>query len=177
MDEGSLRKCKVKFSVELPPSAVQDVKAGVLNELNQNLLKYVDDFDGVVLSYSDVNILTKEPVIHPYFPYFHLDVIATIVLFKPTKGSKMVGKVNKIGEDFIGLLILGVFNATIPKSDIGEEYKCKMDDQSWLHIKDSSKSITIGSNVCFIVTRAQDFGGYYGISGSIIGPQTGVLNF
>lgn len=33
-----------------------------------------------------------QPVIHPYFPYFHLDVRADVLLFKPSPGMTL-GKV------------------------------------------------------------------------------------
>lgn len=35
-----------------------------------------------------------------------------------------VGKVNKVGDDYLGLLVMGVFNAAIAADQIRREFKC-----------------------------------------------------
>ncbi len=100
--------------------------------------------------------------IHPYFPYFHVDVAANVDLFSPAPGQLIsaltgisasntkiediaisivaifswfclhyngkllfaaAGQVNKIGADYIGLLVLGIFNAAIGHQNIRAEFQ------------------------------------------------------
>ena len=100
--------------------------------------------------------------IHDYFPYFHVDVMALVFLFKPTvaaaisksrrcycccvhvfsvalchsmteastheplqwefgpeqSGAVADGTVNAVGQDYIGVLVLGIFNAAIGRAQI-----------------------------------------------------------
>ena len=38
------------------------------------------------------------------------------------QGASCVGKVNKVGADFVGLLVMGVFNASVASADISDEF-------------------------------------------------------
>ncbi|GIL79346.1 hypothetical protein Vretifemale_8725 [Volvox reticuliferus] len=56
----ALYKARTHFAVELHPSTVENVTEGVKDQLNANLLRYVEEFEGVLLSYSNLEILTKK---------------------------------------------------------------------------------------------------------------------
>jgi DNA-directed RNA polymerase I subunit RPA43 len=47
-------------------------------------------------------------------PFLHFYIRVPILLFCPQPEMPLVGIVNKVSEDHIGLLVYGVFNASIP---------------------------------------------------------------
>lgn len=106
----------------------------------------------------EVTLCCLQARIHPYFPYFHVDVTAEVNLFSPMPGHTIsaslslrmsrssvsfslacpfgghcdpkcafylekAGQVNKIGTDYIGLLVLGIFNAAIGCQNIRAEFQ------------------------------------------------------
>ncbi|GAX86039.1 hypothetical protein CEUSTIGMA_g13454.t1 [Chlamydomonas eustigma] len=125
MDASCLKRADAVFNVELHPCKLHNVEEGVSEHLNALLFRFQEDLNGFVIAYKDVNIRkTKQTFIHPYFPLVHLEVRAKVLLFKPAEGCMLVGKVIKIAADFVGLLVLGVFNASIAADSIRSEFKC-----------------------------------------------------
>ncbi|GLC36636.1 hypothetical protein PLESTM_000483500 [Pleodorina starrii] len=151
ISRNALYKTRTLFAVELHPSTVDNVLEGVKEQLNANLLRYVDEIDGVLVAYSNIEILTKKPVIHPYFPYFHLDVRADVLVFKPAPGMTLVGRVNHIGEDYMSALVLGVFNVTIPARSVMEDLHFLLEEAKWIHTKQPQHQIAEHSYVVFKV--------------------------
>jgi DNA-directed RNA polymerase I subunit RPA43 len=41
-----------------------------------------------------------------------------LLVFEPVKGRKLTGVVNKVSVDHIGLLVMGIFNASISSSEV-----------------------------------------------------------
>ncbi|EFJ45236.1 hypothetical protein VOLCADRAFT_118421, partial [Volvox carteri f. nagariensis] len=149
--DSGLFKARTVFAVELHPSTSANVLDGVKEQLNALLLRYVDEFNSVLISYSNVEILTKKPVIHPYFPYFHLDVRADVLVFKPTPGMTLVGRVNHIGEDYISALVMGVFNVTIPARSVMQGLQFIREESKWVHESQPQHQIAEHSYIVFRV--------------------------
>ncbi|KAG2446679.1 hypothetical protein HYH02_008247 [Chlamydomonas schloesseri] len=177
ISSNGLYRTRTLFAVELHPSTVSDVLGGVKEQLNAHLLRYVDEFDGVLVAYSNVQILTKQPVIHPYFPYFHLDVRADVLLFKPSPGMTLVARVNHLGEDYISALALGVFNVTIPSRAVMPELAFLREENKWIHKVTPQHQIHEHSYIVFRVEDVKDNGGFFQISGSMREPATGAADF
>ncbi|GIL79344.1 hypothetical protein Vretifemale_8725 [Volvox reticuliferus] len=173
----ALYKARTHFAVELHPSTVENVTEGVKDQLNANLLRYVEEFEGVLLSYSNLEILTKKPIIHPYFPFFHLDVRADVLLFKPKPGMTLVGQVNLLGEDYISALVFGVLNVAIPARDVMKELQFLREEARWIHTQQPQHQILENSYIVFKVEGVRDHGGYFQIAGSLRDPNTGALDF
>lgn len=51
--------------------------------------RYNDDLDGVLLSYTNVRVLTKQAPILTYFPFVRVEVVADVVLLRPKIGMHM----------------------------------------------------------------------------------------
>ena len=51
-------------------------------------------------------------------PIMHFEVEAEFTVFAPQPGHILLGKVNLMSNDHIGMLVLGVFNASIPYSEL-----------------------------------------------------------
>ncbi|CAL8468773.1 g8314 [Coccomyxa elongata] len=148
---------------------------GVQEQLNAWLLRWNHDLDGVMLSYSNAVLESTEARIHPYFPYFHVDVTADVHLFSPAPGYVITGRVNKIGADYIGLLILGVFNAAIGHQNIRAEFQHSAADNSWVSRKKSGHRIEEGTDVIFTVHTVQNEGDFFSLTGKLDGAWTGAV--
>ncbi|KAK9914793.1 hypothetical protein WJX75_000622 [Coccomyxa subellipsoidea] len=175
MDERALRRCKARFALDLHPSHCSDAMAGVKEQLNAWLLRWNHDVGGVMLSYSNPTLETAQARIHPYFPYFHVDVAAEMDLFSPAPGHTITGQVNKIGTDYIGLLVLGIFNAAIGHQNIRAEFQHSAMDNSWVSKRESSHCIKEGTNVIFTVHTVQNEGDFFSLTGKLDGAWTGAV--
>lgn len=103
---------------------------GVNEQLNAFLMKYVPEVDGIVLAHSDVKFDTDKGRVLYDSPFCHFFITVKLLVWKPKRGTKLVGRINLQSEDHIGLLIYGTFNASIPKSRIpASTYEWKINEE------------------------------------------------
>lgn len=141
---------------------------GVKEQLNSLLLRYNEDLEGVVLSYTKERILSTQAKIHPYFPYFHVDVMALVFMFKPAVGIEIAGTVNAIGHDYIGVLVLGIFNAVIGRAQIPAPIQCRPLENCWTSSHDRYSRIEVGSELRFAVHAVDHASDFFTLSGSLL---------
>ncbi|XP_062385222.1 DNA-directed RNA polymerase I subunit RPA43 [Sardina pilchardus] len=101
--------------VALPPMYLKKKKTGIQEELNAELLKYSEKLKGVPLAYDNIKLLGHHGDIFDDQGYIHLNIEASFVVFKPKKGQKLEGVINKIGLTHVGCLVHSCFNASILK--------------------------------------------------------------
>ncbi|KAL2080646.1 hypothetical protein ACEWY4_024439 [Coilia grayii] len=101
--------------VALPPMFLKKKKTGIEEELNAELLKYAENLKGVPLAYDNIKLLGQHGDIFNDQGYIHFNIEASFVVFKPKRGQKLEGLINKIGLTHVGCLVHGCFNASIPK--------------------------------------------------------------
>ncbi|GAQ79885.1 DNA-dependent RNA polymerase [Klebsormidium nitens] len=166
-----LRQVQAKLRIEMHPSQAEDVKVAVREHLNTLLMRYNEEFGGVVLAYSDVVLLgRKGRILTTLSPYIHLDLTARLLVFAPAAQNVLAGSVNKVGPAHIGLLALGAFNASIRADEIGDAFQYDPDASAWV---DGSSRIAVGTEVDFAVDRVHDEGNFLSLSGSLLLPGTG----
>ncbi|KAI8817579.1 uncharacterized protein EV422DRAFT_219076 [Fimicolochytrium jonesii] len=113
-----------QIQLSLPPCFIGNVNKGVNEYLDRFLMRYVEELDGVVLACSGVKAVEDSARLMYESPYLHFKVRVRFTLFKPIVGELVVGVVNKVSSDHIGLLVHGVFNASIPSGKIRlDEFK------------------------------------------------------
>ena len=169
MDADCLIKTLTRLRIELHPSKLNDIHAGVLSHLNSLLFKYQDDLEGIVMAWDkEVKVQkTAAASIHPYFPLVHIEVKTNMLLFKPKMGSMLVGKVIKVANDFIGILVLGLFNASIPADQIRGEFKYTSSQSAWISKKRPEHRLEVGCEVKFKVSKLLSDSSIFGILGSL----------
>lgn len=165
------RELSVHLWMSLSPCYIGDIQRGVNEMLNRQLMKYLDSVHGVVISYSDLEVLQHSGKILYDTPYIHFTVGARMVVFSPIIGSRLVGVVNKIGVDHIGLLVFGVFNASVTKEFMPKRAQYDDAENSW-SIPDV---ITVGTAVQFCVTKVETVNDIMTIRGSLREKNTGVF--
>ncbi|KAL6590164.1 hypothetical protein U3516DRAFT_612971 [Neocallimastix sp. 'constans'] len=119
-----------RLVIKLSPCFTYEPRKGVEEYLKKLLMRYVPEFDGIVIGYSNIQFLQKNAEILFDSPYFSVKVGVIFNLFSPKKNLEIVGKVNKVSADHIGLLLYGVVNASIPSDKIRKK-NFKWDENSF----------------------------------------------
>jgi DNA-directed RNA polymerase subunit E'/Rpb7 len=119
---------------------------GVTAHLSCKILKYSADFNGVLLSYSELTSLHKKGMIFDEQPHIHFDVTYIATVFRPLLGSVFCGTVNKISVDHVGCLLYDCFNVTVTSNR-------------------QFSSIQEQSNICFVVTSLDTTGDLLSLTG------------
>ena len=122
MDKGVLKTMSALLTAEIHPALLGEALDAARTKLDYLVLKWQPAWNGALLSYSDEKLVRNEGLVLPFLPYVQLDISATFLVFAPTVGSTLVGKVHKVGSDYVGMLVLGVFNAVLPAKNIDKKY-------------------------------------------------------
>jgi DNA-directed RNA polymerase I subunit RPA43 len=160
----------MSVKVQLPPSAMSDVNGSISKVLKRRLMKYDDSLGGVMLAFSNVVLRRQYGTVFNELPNIMFDVDAEMVLFSPQSGADLVGTINKIGRNHIGLLVGGVFNASISADKMHTSlFSYDADLDSWSGGTGGENgqglSLNVGNAVAFTVERIQAAGGIFCIAG------------
>ncbi|KAM4111164.1 hypothetical protein ACJW30_05G047300 [Castanea mollissima] len=153
-----LKVSDANLVVYVHPSKSNKVPQAVLRELSSLLFRFNESFDGVVLAY-DVQIQDKIAKILPGFhPYF-------------------VGKLVKLTERSIHVIVLGFSSAIITGEDIREDFNHKIKHGDELFASRSQKRhvIKVGTVIRFLVKSFDEERLH--VSGSLLPANTGSIRW
>ncbi|XP_076438543.1 DNA-directed RNA polymerase I subunit RPA43-like [Babylonia areolata] len=117
--------------ISLPPRFQTRISEGVRQQLDAKIGFACDKFDGAVIGYSNVRLLTDKGLVIDDAPYINFRISADFIVFQPRVGARLQGVVNKIGKDHIGLVVHGHFNVSIrltsgqPESTVSKGDLCQ----------------------------------------------------
>mmetsp|Transcript_1859 Transcript_1859/g.5059 ORF Transcript_1859/g.5059 Transcript_1859/m.5059 type:complete len:203 (-) Transcript_1859:89-697(-) len=133
MDEDVILSIRARMTAEIHPSLLGGSMIEAAREkLDSLVLKWhrTPQWEGAVLSYGDEELAEDGQgssiaagLVLPFLPYVQVVVRASLLVFAPKRGSTLVGKVHKLGSDYIGMLVLGVFNAVLPRDKVDYKYQ------------------------------------------------------
>uniref|UniRef100_A0A8C8VGD9 DNA-directed RNA polymerase subunit n=1 Tax=Pelusios castaneus TaxID=367368 RepID=A0A8C8VGD9_9SAUR len=103
--------------IALAPRYLDRKRTGIRHQLDAELLRYSESFSGVPVAYDNVKVVGELGDIYDDQGFIHFNIEADFVIFRPKKGKKLVGVINKVAPSHIGCLLHGCFNASIPKPD------------------------------------------------------------
>ncbi|MBA0878150.1 hypothetical protein Goshw_008133 [Gossypium schwendimanii] len=167
----------------LHPSKSRNVSQSILRELGSLLFKFNETFDGVLLAY-DVNILDKQAkILSGVHPYFGLRLKANLLLFSPKPDMLLEGKVVKLSQESIHVIVLGFSSAIITAENIRGEFKYRtvtlfyLKDTEELFASKSHKRhvIKVGTMIRFLVKSFDEE--ILHIIGSLISAHTGSIRW
>ncbi|KAB2040860.1 hypothetical protein ERO13_D02G097900v2 [Gossypium hirsutum] len=161
----------------LHPSKSRNVSQSILRELGSLLFKFNETFDGVLLAY-DVNILDKQAkILSGVHPYFGLRLKANLLLFSPKPDMLLEGKVVKLSQESIHVIVLGFSSAIITAENIRGEFKYRTKDTEELFASKSHKRhvIKVGTMIRFLVKSFDEE--ILHIIGSLISAHTGSIRW
>jgi hypothetical protein len=78
-----------------------------------------------------------------------------------------------VGSHHIGILVAGVFNASIDASKIPDGFEYNGESESYLCAFDDDLTIDVGKEVTFVVDELHEAGGLISISGNMVADGTG----
>ncbi|KAM1212099.1 hypothetical protein ACFX13_003793 [Malus domestica] len=136
---------------------------------------YNDTFEGIVLAY-EFNILDKDAKILPgVHPYFTVRLKAKLLLYSPKPDMLVEGKVVKVTQESIHVIILGFSSAVITDRDIREEFQYKSKHGMQLFVSRSHKwhVIKVGTMIRLLVKSVDEETLY--IYGSLLPAHTGSI--
>ncbi|KAF1802092.1 hypothetical protein V8B55DRAFT_1476918 [Mucor lusitanicus] len=178
----SFSEVVVKLYLHLAPMWSGKTMEGVNEQLNAFLMKYVPEVDGIILAHSDVQFTADKGKILYDSPFCHFFITVKFLVWKPKRGTKLVGRINLQSEDHIGLLIYGTFNASIPKSRIpSSTYEWKINEEEAVEeaIQEANEDedADVTEAVAEERTRTQYGEWINKATGSSIGGEDGTLEF
>lgn len=98
-----------------------------------------------------------------------MTITAEFTLFCPTIGQTLIGHVNKTSSDHIGILVHGLFNASINAENIPESLLYNDEEQAW-------GDIVNGSVISFRVDDYLVLNSCFSLVGSLDGNQLGSVD-
>ena len=152
--------------MHLPPSTLGDVRGGITEVLNRKLMAYDDAIGGAMLSYSNMTLRKRQGMMFNELPNILFDVSIDAMVFCPRKGCALSGTVNKVSRNHVGILVGGVFNASVSSDDMHEGLSYDSAADAWVDA-DAGTSLTQGSAASFTVSRIQAAGGIFNIAGTL----------
>ncbi|MCO5590852.1 hypothetical protein L7F22_044827 [Adiantum nelumboides] len=173
-----VKMVSAELSLCVHPAWSNSVLRGVQESLNSLLFRYNEDIDGVVLAYLDLKIPSnKAKLLSGLSPYFRVNLTAKLLSFSPKTGMVLEGKVNKIEEDYIGVLVLGLFNAAIGVSDIrnGFHFIEQNAHRSW--VNESEKHVVKLNSIIRFSVKSVEKDEFLDLSGSLMPVETGSLEW
>ncbi|TKY65312.1 DNA-directed RNA polymerase I subunit rpa43 [Spatholobus suberectus] len=172
-----LKVSKANLVVYVHPSKSNHVSQAVLRELSSLLFTFSEIFDGVVLAY-DVNSLdTCAKILPGVYPYFGVRLKANLLLFSPKPNMLLEGKVVKLTQESIHVVVLGFSSAIIAEKDIREEFVCKTKRGQDVYASSSHKRhvIKVGTMIRFLVKSFDEE--ILHVYGSLIPEHTGSISW
>jgi len=170
-----LQQCQATARVHLLPQFLSPtgILEGVHQQLSAQLTKHAEGLGGALMAYSNVRAVSAVAKIMYELPNINFDVQFDALLFTPAEGMRLVGVVNNIGDDHIGLLICGVFNVSVPISEIRNDFI--RSGHQWKGA--GEQCVMVGSFVLIEITRIHIAYGRYVLEGSMNSDELGPLDF
>ncbi|KAF4357094.1 uncharacterized protein LOC115722449 [Cannabis sativa] len=173
----SLKVSDANMVVYVHPSKSNNIYDAILRELSSMLFKFHENFDGVMLAY-EFNILDKNArILNGMHPYIAVKLKAKLLLFSPKPNMLLEGKVVKITQGSIHVVVLGFSSAVITDEDIRDEFVHKIKHGEELFCSKFHKRhvIKVGSMIQFLVKSMDE--DVLHISGSLVPENTGSLHW
>lgn len=112
-----MEEARVRMELRVQPQYARDLDAGIRAVLDAYIAVHVEELNGVLLAYWDATPDSSTGLLVRELPYIFVTVTFTALLFTPRAGMRVEGTVVQVGADHIGLLVLGLFHASIPLRD------------------------------------------------------------
>ena len=156
--DSAFQASTIIIKVALPPRHTQRPIEAVKGQLNEMLLKYSEDIQGVPLSYSNLELPRglENGRILGMEPYIHVDLRATVTIFRPVRGLKIKGIINKVSDSHISLLVYGMFNASLSADVLANYYEYNYETLAW---ESTEKDLMEGDSLDCVIQSFQQANG------------------
>mmetsp|Transcript_17463 Transcript_17463/g.17554 ORF Transcript_17463/g.17554 Transcript_17463/m.17554 type:complete len:185 (-) Transcript_17463:37-591(-) len=158
-------KSRVKVALE-PRHTARPLKA-IQDQLHTLLFIYDESIQGIPICFSDVKFRRSKPYgrIMAEMPWVHVDVEATIIVFKIKVGQRITGRAIKVSDHNVSFLVCGIFNASISKKELQKNHYFDVNSYSWQ--SETHEQLVEGGYYEFEVRSYQHINGVFFIEGKI----------
>uniref|UniRef100_A0A7S2ARY2 RPA43 OB domain-containing protein n=1 Tax=Octactis speculum TaxID=3111310 RepID=A0A7S2ARY2_9STRA len=167
------KELEVVIRLSLLPEALHNVRGHIRAQLLQQLLRYNEDFGGVIVSFSKIAPKSHCGQLVCDEPHIHVDVGTTAYVFAPSLTTELIARTTKVSATHISLLAYGIFNVTIAAADVGSAHVISEDGADWIcrHERDSdgAQDIRSGTHVRLRVKKTHHAEGLLAIDGELMG--------
>lgn len=133
----------VELTVAIPPRKLGIERRAIEEKLNGLISKYVPITDGVLIKWSDLEVLNEKGIISDDQPYIFWKVRFTAHVFKPIEGKVVKGKVHRVEKNYFIVKAIESFTATvtIPESLVNHHVvqNLMVEKEVYFKIKGSSE--------------------------------------
>ncbi len=84
-----LRVIVADMIIDLPPSALENIESGVKNFLNGVCMHELEQFEGLVLSYGNIEFRDNAGTIFEDSPYTHFFIRTEFLVYNASVGCKL----------------------------------------------------------------------------------------
>ena len=148
-------KLEVSEHISLLPCFVGRLSQGILEHLDKKLLRYSEQYGGVLLAYSKPSVQQTHGRILDEQPHIHFDLKYTAYVFRPVIDSIVCGTVNNVGGDHVGCLVYDCFNASVFAKQIKGQQR----------LNGLFSEFIVGSKIWFRVVSIENISGILSIIG------------
>lgn len=148
----------VNLMLAIPMRFLGDEKRAIRNKLNNLVSQYVPEVDGVLIKWSDLNILNDNGIILDEQPYVFWKVTFTAQVFRPVEGTLVQGKVHQILKHYFLAKAMNSFTVTVSIPEAHMDHKIVQNlmvgQDVYFKIKGSSEGVYRGelSDECVELT-------------------------
>lgn len=103
----------IELTIAIPPRKLGNERRAIQEKLNGLISEYIPQADGVLIKWSDLEILSEKGIITDDQPYSFWKVRFTAHIFKPIEGKMVKGKVYRILKHYFIVKALESFTATV----------------------------------------------------------------
>lgn len=133
MERSFLRLEEVQMKVALYASETSNAVLSVENQMNKHLLRYNHKLGGIPICFYDVSLAPGKEYGHFFYehPHVHVDVIAKMLVFSPAIDTAVTGRITRVSENHVSILVLGLFNASISGMEMKKGFKYNSAERAW----------------------------------------------
>ena len=162
----------LSLKLHIAPCFAQNMLKGVKIKLDQMVMKHSAQAEGVILAYSNVKIMAPFARIMYDCPFTHIALEAQFQIFSPVVGKRISGIVKKQNMDHLGLLVNGVFNASVSSDQIRPAFIWNETENSWV-LQETGEIIDDGTEIVFTVIGLGIQNNLLSISGALLAANSG----
>ena len=133
------KQITAEFFIDLPQYYIGDLRKAAKLEIASRLLKYDPDLDGVILSFSNVEPISKKNknvcFCFADSPFVHIKMKGTFLVFKPYAGCQLPATVTFVSSSAVSLTIFDYFQGYIDLAQHQEKWSFRND--KWTNETDS----------------------------------------
>jgi len=137
-------RATLTLTVPLPPAYLGSELQGVRCALSELLVKFCPALGGVLLAHGQPRLASSGQYVSSHggglalgriyeeLPLVHVRASAEALLFRPELGQVLHGRVASVSSGHVGLLVAGLFNATVHADDMASGYAYDEEARAWV---------------------------------------------